>query len=154
MNILIATAIAIARNESIHDTLTAYHFAAQKQAPNAGGANGEPDEAQAAKAAEADILEFSKKPFGPPIDALKDYLVRSRALTSQETRANNLVAIVQGARRTRQQLDELEMAAARAARLEGVSIRTLANAAGISERNAIKRYKQIPGEGLSSVSPH
>lgn len=154
MNILIASTIATARNESLHETLTAHHLTAQKQTPNAGGTNGKPDEARAAKEAEEAVLEFSKKPFGPAIDALKDHLVRSRALTDQESRANDLVAMVQGARQEREQLDELEMAAARAARIEGVSIRALANAAGISERNAIKRYKQIPGEGLSSISPH
>lgn len=156
MNILIASTIATARNESIHDTLTAQHLASQKQAPNAGGTHPEANEDRAAKNADETILESSKKPFGPPVDALKEHLFRARNLdlTDQDARGKDLVAIVQGARQLREQLDELEKVAARAARLEGVSVRELANAADITERNAIKRYKQIPGERLSSVASH
>ena len=60
--------------------------------------------------------------------------------TKPPTEREAALAIVAGARATAVRIRDLEIAAARFARLHGVTVRDLAEAAGITERAATTRY--------------
>jgi hypothetical protein len=62
----------------------------------------------------------------------------------EATDADLAVAILQGARRARADIEAIELAAAQLAREHGVTVRRLAQAAGISERAANDRYRRKP----------
>lgn len=154
MNLLIASAIAAVQEQSVHAFLVARRAAARNHAPNAGGTNaGMTEEARVSyeRNAREQISDLGEEPFAETREAMRNYLLHSRAITTPEERGAELTAMVAGFRILRELCDQYETMAARVARVESnVSVRTLANAAGISERNAIKRYRLIPGEGLTS----
>lgn len=152
MNLLIASAMAIAQDESVHALLTERRLSAsQGRGPGAGGTNGVVSPEAAAEAARAEVVEMATATAGTAHDAMRAYILRNRGTRTAEETAADLIAMTIGFRKLRDLCDEFESMAGRVARVEGgVSVRALANSTGISERNAAKRYRLIPGEGLTS----
>ncbi|GAA3740122.1 hypothetical protein HDA32_002674 [Spinactinospora alkalitolerans] len=64
----------------------------------------------------------------------------------EDAPVETLAHILTGARTARELLNAIELEAARQARERGVTVRTLATQAGISERSATSRYRRVPLE--------
>lgn len=153
MKILLALATAATRGESIRSVLTTRKIEADKAIAKNLLPRPPITAADAEARAKSELLSLADEQLSTPSTTLRDYLAQSKVEGLTETVADDLVSLAAGARQLRDWLDELEITAGRAARAHGASARSLAQATGIAERNAAKRYRPIPGEGWTSLLP-
>lgn len=151
MKIIIDLAVAAARGESIRSILTTARMT-NENATYFGGTNAPATRLDAEGEADADLLELADENLGTPSEALSGHLSQlRRSLKTEEAVVDALVEITVGARKVRDWMDDLEVTAGRVARAHGASARRLAEATGIAERNAAKRYRLVPGERWTSI---
>ena len=109
------------------------------------------DEATHANEAREELTETSARPDDRPAkEHVRDLLLDLLDGDESGEKTEEMLAMLIGARKARADLDDLEVTLGRALRIAGVPNHALAEATGMTERSASKRYKPHPGEGLSS----
>lgn len=151
MNILMMLSLATGHEKPLLDALTDHRLAWLKRHNTKRLNPVSEDVDHAADYAREALLSASAQPAGASSKKqIKTLLLDLLDEDDSEEQTENLLAMLIGARKSREELDDLEVTLGRALRLAGVPNHVLAASVGMSERSASKRYKPRPKEGLSS----
>lgn len=141
MKLIPELTLAISNDSTLHDMID--RRPTQHPEANAGGIGPfplDPDEI---------VVDLANTSLSTPETALYDYAFAAYGGVDRPS-DEDLLAMIQGARKLRDWLDDFEKLTGRYAHLTGTTIRQLADATGVAERSAAARYRPIPGEGLTS----
>ena len=152
MNILMMLSLSKGRGVTLLEALTSHHLDRAKRLNGRLVNHSLPEDRDTAtKAAREALIEASTHPDDRPAkDQVKELLLDLIDGDDSGEKTEEMLAMLVGARSLREGLDDLEVTMGRALRIAGVPNHVLANATGMTERSASKRYKPRPGEGLSS----
>lgn len=151
MNILMMLSLSMGREKPLLDTLSNHRLAWLKHQNKKRVHPLSEDAADAAAFAREALLDASAQPVGlSSKEKVKALLLDLFDGDGSGEQTEELLAMLVGARKSKEELDDLEVTLGRALRLAGVPNHVLAKSVGMSERSASMRYKPRPGEGLSS----
>lgn len=154
MNILMMLSLSKGRGTALLEALTSHRLARAKRInermANPHSRDPEDEATLASKASEELIAASAQSDDYSAKEHVRDLLLDLLDGDESGEKSDEMLAMLVGARKTRSDLDDLEVTLGRALRIAGVPNHALAEATGMTERSASKRYKPRPGEGLSS----
>lgn len=152
MNILMMLSLSKGSGVTLLEALTSRHLDQAKRLNRRLVNHSLPEDRETAtKAAREALIAVSTHPDDRPAkEQVKELLLDLLDGDDSGEKAEEMLAMLVGARSLREELDDLEVTMGRALRIAGVPNHVLANITGMTERSASKRYKPRPGEGLSS----